>query len=281
LRTIRDLHRAAASVLTGSETPALDAKLLLLRAARLTEETFLIRPEAVLRGPAVRRFRRLVARRRRGEPLAYLTGRREFWSLSLVVRPGVLIPRPETELVVETVLALSERPDETIADVGTGCGAIALALAAERPGARIIAVDASRRALRTARGNARRLGLSNVEFRRGDLYAPLADLAPGQSCDFIASNPPYLARSDWDALSPEIREHEPRRALLAGPTGLEVIERIVRDAPAFLKPGGYLVIEIGAGQAARARELFGPDWAKVDVRSDLAGIPRVLSARKK
>lgn len=280
MTTLGGLHRRGTSLLADSETPALDAKLLLLHAAGLGEEALYARPETIVPRRAARRFLKLIERRRRGVPLAYLTGIREFWSLPLEVRPGVLIPRPETEIVVETVLGLSGRPEEVLVDIGTGCGAIALALAAERPRARIIATDLSRRALRTAQRNSRRLGRTKIEFLRGDLFDPLAKRSLRGGCDIVASNPPYLSGADWGELSPGVRDYEPRQALLAGPSGFEVIERIVREVPAFLKPGGRLVMEIGAGQSERVLELFGPGWTGVDCRPDLAGIPRVVVAKK-
>lgn len=280
MATIGDLHRRGAALLADSETPLLDAKVLLIRAAGLTEEIFHTRPEAVIPERAAGRFLGLVRRRRRGVPLSYLTGIREFWSLPLEVRPGVLIPRPETEILVEAVLGLPARPDQVIADIGTGCGAIALALASDRSQARIIATDISRRALRTACRNAGRLGFANITFLRGDLFAPLAKHGLRECCDVVVSNPPYLSRADWEGLAPGVRDHEPARALLAGPSGLEVIERIVAEAPAFLRPGGRLVLEIGAGQSAPVLRLFGPDWAGVACRPDLAGILRVITARK-
>jgi release factor glutamine methyltransferase len=273
------LLRRGAALLAGAETPALDAKVLLLHAAGLDETVLAAHPETEVSRRTARRYLRLVERRRRGVPTAYLTGVREFWSLPIGVRPGVLIPRPETELVVETVLALPARPGEIVVDLGTGSGAFALALAGERPGARVVATDVSRRALRTARRNARRLGRAAVEFARGDLFEPLAKLGLPGGCDVIASNPPYLSAADWNDLAPGVRDYEPKRALLAGATGFEVIERIIAESPAFLKPGGRLVMEIGAGQSERVRGLFGERWKDVVIRPDLAGIPRVVMAR--
>lgn len=279
---IGELRRRGAARLAGTESPDLDAKILLLHASGLTETDLVARPETRLPRRAVRRFLRLVERRRRGVPLAHLTGVREFWSLPVGVGPGVLIPRPETELVVEAVLELTQETKaagEIIVDLGTGSGAIALAVAGERPAAKLIAVDASRRALRTARRNARRLGCANIEFLRGDLFAPLAKRGLRGRCAVIASNPPYLSAADWDEAEPGVRDHEPKRALLAGPTGLELVERIVAEAPAFLKPGGRLVLEIGAGQSERVLKLFASGWESVDCRPDLAGIPRVVIGR--
>ena len=211
-------------------------------------------------------------------PLSYLTGVREFWSLPLRVRPGVLIPRPETETVVEQVLGLpgSKR---RLADIGTGCGSIALALARELPDSSIAATDISPRALRTAAVNVHRLGLRNVRLLRGDLLSPLEKMGWSGTCDVIASNPPYVSEEEWEGLSPQIRNHEPRRALVAGRSGLEVILRLVAGALKFLRPGGHLVIEIGYGQKENVLSMFGAGWDGVECGLDLSGVPRVVSAR--
>jgi release factor glutamine methyltransferase len=186
----------------------------------------------------------LVARREAGEPAAYIVGRRGFWRFDLQVTPDTLVPRPETELLVE--LALERLPEGRalrVADLGTGSGAIALALAHERPSARVVAVDASAAALEVARGNARALGIGNVEFREGDWLQPLA----GETFDLVASNPPYIALGD-----PHLDDlrHEPALALSSGADGLDAIRAIVRDAPACLVDGGWLLLEHGVDQGA-------------------------------
>ena len=198
-------------------------------------------------------FDALLARRRDGMPVAYLTGRRGFWRFDLNVGPATLIPRPETELLVE--LALERMPSDRplrVADLGTGTGAIALALAFERPGAEVIATDASDTALEVAAGNAVRLGVGNVTFRHGDWLAPLA----GERFDLIASNPPYIADSDAHLGEGDLR-FEPRSALASGADGLDAIRRIAADAPAHLAPGGWLLLEHGWDQGAAVRALLG------------------------
>jgi release factor glutamine methyltransferase len=193
---------------------------------------------------------RLLARREAGEPVAYLPGRRGFWHFDLQVTPDTLVPRPETELLVE--LALERLPEGRalrVADLGTGSGAIALALAHERASARVVAVDASAAALEVARGNARALGIGNVEFREGDWFAPLA----GERFDLVASNPPYIALGD-----PHLADlrHEPALALSSGADGLDAIRTIVADASAHLVPGGWLLLEHGLEQGDAVRALL-------------------------
>ena len=276
--TFSELFRAGAALLGGRPQALLEAKVLLLRAARLTEERYLAAPDKPCPPRAEAFFRRLVERRLAGAPLAHLTGTREFWSLPFEVGPSVLVPRPETEGLVEKVLELSSRGDEDIVDVGTGSGCIAVALAQELPRARIRAVDVSERAPRVARRNAARHKARRIEFLRSDLLS--AFRATGLEFDFIVSNPPYIARAEWDGLPEDVRRYEPRRALLAGESGLELIERLVRRSAAFLKPGGYLVLEIGEGQRDRVLALFGRRWTEIETAWDLAGKPRVITARR-
>lgn len=265
---------AAAAELEGiSDSPALDAEILMAQV--------LGKPRGFLRAhgddavaPADHdRFRSLLARRRAGAPVAYLTGRRGFWSLDLEVDPGVLVPRPETELLVETALdALAGRPAPQVLDLGVGSGAIAIALAVEMPSARITAVDASAAALEIARRNAARAGVENIEFLQGDWYQPLA----GRCFDAIVANPPYLAADDphLPALA-----HEPAAALVAGPTGLEALEKIAAGAPRRLRPGGIVILEHGSGQGAAVREMCARAGLEaIQTRRDLAGHERVTRA---
>lgn len=267
---------AAAAKLEGvSDSPALDAEILLAHV--------LGRPRAFLRAyagddvlPADQdRFRSLLARRLGGEPVAYLTGKRGFWSLDLEVGPGVLVPRPETELLVETALdAMADRPAPQILDLGVGSGAIAIALAVELPSARITAVDASAAALEVARRNATRAGVDNIEFLQGGWYQALA----GRRFDAIVANPPYLAADDphLPALA-----HEPAGALIAGPTGLEALEEITAGAPGRLHAGGIVILEHGSGQGAAVREMCtGAGLQAVETRRDLAGLERATLARR-
>jgi release factor glutamine methyltransferase len=276
--TLIELFRNGAALLGDRPQALLEAKVLLLRAAACGEERYLAAPESPCSVRTEAYFRRLVARRLDGVPLAYLTGTKEFWSIPFEVSPSVLVPRPETEALVGKVLELSTREDENIVDVGTGSGCIAIALAKELPRARILAVDVSERALRVARRNAARHKARQVRFLRSDLLA--AFRGTGARFDFIVSNPPYVSRGEWDALPAEVRDFEPRRALLAGESGLELIERLVRRAGAFLKPGGYLIFEIGEGQRDRVLGLFGRRWTEIETAWDLAGKPRVITARR-
>lgn len=283
MSSVRALYLRGKSLLAGlpETNPELNSRLLLRKAAALGELGFLISPEKELSSSAERRFFRLIEKRRNRVPLAYLLGEKEFWSMSFRVMPGVFIPRPETELLVEKVIALSASGKKLrIVDIGTGCGNIAVALARELPRARIFAVDRSRRALRVARFNAERHGAKAVTFFEGDLFEPLAGRLPRNSVDIIVSNPPYVSTAEWLELEPEIRKSEPKRALVAGPGGLEVMDRLARGALAFLKPGGWLLFEIGQGQADRAFTSIDPRWRQKKIFPDLAGVPRVAAARK-
>ena len=276
--TIGELFHHGAGLLGDRPQAFLEAKVLLLRATRLTEERFLAAPDRPCPPQDEAFFRRLVARRLAGVPLSYLTGTREFWSIPIAVSPSVLVPRPETEGLVEKVLELSTREAERILDVGTGSGCIAIALAKELPRAEITAVDISERALAVARRNAAREKAKSIEFLRSNLFS--AFRGTGRKFDFIVSNPPYVSRAEWDELPPDVRDFEPRRALLAGESGLDVIERLVRRAGTFLNPGGYLICEIGEGQRDRVLGLFGRRWTEIETAWDLAGKPRVITARR-
>ena len=277
-KTFVDLHRSGIALLQDRPQAALEAKVLLLRAAALTEERYLAAPNNPCSPKAEAYFRRLVEKRLGGVPLSYLTGVKEFWSIPFEVTPSVLVPRPETEVLVEKVLELSTRESESIVDVGTGSGCIAVALAKELPRAHIQAVDISERALRVARRNASRHKMRHIQFHRSNLFS--AFRGTGVRFDFIVSNPPYISRDEWDGLPAEVRDFEPRRALLSGESGLEMIERLVRRAGTYLRPGGYIIFEIGEGQRDLVLSLFGKRWTEIETAWDMAGKPRVITARR-
>ena len=260
-------------------------------APRLTAETLLMfilgcdraylfaHPEHVLTVDEESRFESALAERGRGAPTQYITGHQEFWGLDLVVSPAVLIPRQETEHLVEAVLELARgMPAPRMVDVGTGSGCIVLALAKELPQAEIHAVDISPAALEVARANATRLGLlENIRFKESDLLSAFFGEAGG--FDFVVSNPPYVGEMEREGLQREVRDFEPQAALFAGPTGLETIERLIPQAEPVLKPGGWLVLEIGKGQDAMLRG-FLKRWSRLGFVNDLQGIPRVAVAQR-
>lgn len=277
-KTLVDLYRSGVALLNERPQAVLEAKILLLRAAALTEEKYLAAPHKPCSPKAEAYFHRLVEKCLDGVPLSYLTGVKEFWSIPFKVTPSVLVPRPETEALVEKVLELASREDDSILDVGTGSGCIAVALAKELPRAHIQAVDISERALRVARRNASLHKVKHIQFQRSNLFS--AFRGTGARFNFIVSNPPYISRGEWDGLPPEVRDFEPRRALLAGESGLELIERLVRRAGTYLRPGGYLIFEIGDGQRDRVLGLFGKRWTEIETAWDLAGKPRVITARR-
>lgn len=270
------LGQATRALEVHSDSPRLDAQILLAHILERDRGFLLAWPERRLDTAQREHFQLLVERRLRGEPVAYLIGRREFWSLELSVGPGVLIPRPETELLVERALSfLATDTPATIADLGTGSGAIALALAHERATCRVLATDASQAALDIAHANAERLNLHNIAFRLGDWYAPLQ----GTRLDLIVSNPPYIAEGDPHLKQGDLR-HEPAAALSSGPDGLDAIRHLIDHAPAHLNPGGRLLLEHGWDQAeAVARLLKQKGFTDITNERDLAGQARLSHAR--
>jgi release factor glutamine methyltransferase len=253
-----------------------DAEVLLLHVlARPRSWLFAHADEPVPTADAAR-FQALVARRAQGEPVAYLTGSRGFWTLELAVTPATLVPRPDTELLVELALArLPADADARVADLGTGSGAIALSIAKERPRAQVVATDASPDALVVARGNARRNGIGNVAFREGSWLAPLA----GETFDLIASNPPYIAEGDPHLAQGDLR-FEPAMALASGADGLDDIRIIVAAAPAHLRPGGWLLLEHGWNQGDAVRALLREaGFADATTERDLEDRDRVTLGR--
>jgi release factor glutamine methyltransferase len=252
----------------------LDSELLLAHTVGGARAGLLGHPERVLGAAEVERFGDLLRRRAAGEPLAYLTGRREFWSLDLAVNAAVLVPRPETELLVERALALWAHPAGVNADLGTGSGAIGLALASERPQWRILATDVSAAALQTARQNATALGIGTVEFRQGDWFAALQ----GECFDLLISNPPYVAAAD-PALT--ALRHEPQLALSPGADGFASLRLLARGAAEHLRPGGWLLLEHGATQGAQLREeLVLAGFGHVRSHTDLAGHERTTEGQR-
>jgi release factor glutamine methyltransferase len=270
--SVRDALDSAVIALkaAGCDTPQLDAELLLAAAMGTDRAAVVAGPERPVEPDAARRFMEYAARRREREPVAYILGNKAFRSIELAVDPRVLIPRPETEHLVEAVLDL---PDGArVCDVGTGSGAIALALASERPDLRVVATDASGEALDVARANAVRLGV-DVELHHGDLLADVAG-----PLDAIVSNPPYV--EDGAELAPEIVRYEPALALRAGPGGLDVIRRLLPAAGAT--EARVVALEIGAGQAAAVGALMREaGFGDASVVRDLAGIERVLVGRRR
>jgi release factor glutamine methyltransferase len=256
-------------------TPDLDARLLLAHVLALPRARLRSHPEDVVGALHTRQYLALLRRRAAGEPIAYLTGSREFWSLPLSVSRAVLVPRPETELLVERALARRRAPEGRVADLGTGSGAVALALASERPRWQVIATDVSAKALEVARGNAAQLQLTGIEFRQGSWFAPLA----GERFDLLASNPPYVAADDPAMTSPALA-HEPRLALTPGTDALACLRVIVRGAPQHLTQGGWLVLEHGTEQGADVRhELVLAGFRHVRSYRDLAGHERITEGQ--
>lgn len=277
MSTLQELFLKGRSLLKDLSNPDLEAKLLLFECTSIQEKQFYSFPENNVSRDEERRFYKLVSKRLMGTPLAYITGVKEFWSIPFAISPGILIPRPETELIVEKVLELSSGENETIVDIGTGCGNIAVSLAKELPQARIVATDTAMEALRLAKLNASRQKISNIIFARGSLFSALPRLCLEGKCDFIVSNPPYVSEEEWAKLDIEIRNHEPKSALVAGKSGLEVINKLIQGAPPYLKPGGCLLVEIGIGQRDKVLSFFdsGAVWKKVNFFKDLNGISRV------
>jgi release factor glutamine methyltransferase len=296
----------------GSESSRLEAEVLLASAKGCERIMLYAAFDEVVSDELRARFRDLVKRRGEGTPVAYLVGKKEFYSLSLRVTPDVLIPRPETEHVVLAVLDLLggggpkskvqspmlEEPDDSsavseihnpkstiqnpfVADVGTGSGAIAIAVAKHAPSVHITAIDISPPALEIAKANATQHGVADrIEFLEGDL---LSTLPPQPRFAVVASNPPYVSEAEYEQLAPQVKNHEPRQALVAGPTGTEVIQRLIPQAAERLLPGGWLIVELSPMIASRVVELIGADgrYEPASLIKDLAGLARVVKARRK
>src|SRR5580692_2922207 len=298
---LKDALTSAVNSLTATNvgSPRMNAELLLMFTLSCDRAYLFAHPERKLIADEARRYEAAIAERARGVPAQYITGHQEFWGMDLVVTPAVLIPRPETEHLIEAVLELqtpalgdrtsdrnmistprpeihSPRSGLRIVDVGTGSGCIALALAKELPRAEIHATDISPAALEVARANAARHSMeSRIDFREADLL----DSFENNSFEFVVSNPPYVGELEIDSVQLEVRKFEPRNAVFAGPKGIEVIARLIPQAQAVLKPGGWLVMEI-SGTIAEEVKLMLAEWGEVRVRPDLQSIPRVVQARK-
>ena len=286
---LRDTLQSGLKMLLEQHVPSaqLAVELLLMHVLGCDRGYLYSHPEINIPPETVDRYFRLVAERATGKPTQYITGHQDFWGLDFEVTPDVLIPRPETEHVVEAVADLSRhfgseaRAALRIAEIGTGSGCIALALASEFPHAEIYATDISHPALEVAARNAVRLGLEGrVRFLEGDLLAPLLDTGLAGTLDFVASNPPYVAQTELDMVQREVREFEPRTAWGGLEHGEQVYARLFPQALEALRPGGYVVVEIGYNMCDRVSALLGESWTATEVRPDLAGIPRVVIARK-
>lgn len=315
--TVREALREGIARLSAAHAPShtLAAELLLMHVLGRDRTWLYSYPESPVGRSAVENYFALIARRSAGEPTQYLTGHQEFWGLEFEVNPSVLIPRPETEHVVEVALKrVSQRADGSvssgaagarnirIADVGTGSGCIAVALAKELPNGEIVATDISKEALAVAARNALRHGVADrIHFIHTDLLGALltgeervtshephstphhSPITGHQShvFDVIVSNPPYVARDDTSSLPPEVREHEPATALFGGATGIEIYDRLAQQAVTLLSPGGSLVLELGYNSAPHVRSLLeNSAWCHIEIANDLAGIPRVIAAER-
>lgn len=283
--TVREIIFEATQRLEEAGIPSarLDAEVLLAFLLRCDKLAFIKNPDDHLSKKQWADFDRLIARRAGGEPVAYITGRKAFWSFTLEVNPSVLIPRPDTEVIVEEALAVLEQEPWShprILDIGTGSGAIALALACEAPGAAITATDISAAALKTAQKNAAALKPNHsIVFREGDLF----ESVDGRF-DLIVSNPPYIGAEEYKSLPAGVKNFEPEEALRAGQTGLEFYEKLIYQAHGYLAENGWLLLEIGARQEQEVRAIFEAHkdfYERIDVREDYAGLPRVIKGRRR
>jgi release factor glutamine methyltransferase len=281
--TLREALTVAATQLASDphlrDNATRDAELLLLHTLEISRVTLIAHSGRELTSTQQTLYEKNITRRLRHEPIQYITGQQEFYGLTLHVTPAVLIPRPETEHLIEAVLKLLP-PDKPlrIADIGTGSGAIAIALAAHLPQATIIALDISREALTSAATNAGEHNVaSRIQFLQSDLLSVFDH--PAETFDAIVSNPPYIPESDRSTLHPQVRDHEPAAALFAGETGLDIYRRLIPQALNALKPNGLLALEFGHGQQADLAVLLA-NWQKVSFVNDLRQIPRVALARR-
>lgn len=269
----------------GIENHRLDAEVLLRHVLDMEKEQLYVNGEAPISAGQEAQFRELLLRRSRREPVAYVTGHKEFWSLDFFVTPAVLIPRPETEMLVEVALQYARRPTSgssvKVLDIGTGSGAVSVCLAKEQAAMEIVAVDISRVALDVARVNTRRHGVADrIRFLPGDLFAPVKPLP--ETFDLIVSNPPYIRTGELSMLAPEIREWEPTIALDGGANGIDSYRRIIGEGHRYLTPTGSIVLEIGADMASAVVDLFSRSgcYGPASVYQDYAGKDRVVAAMK-
>lgn len=279
------INRAAAGLSDrGIPNARLDAELLLRHVLGRDRAWILTHIQDALDGEHEAIFDSLISRRANREPLQYITGTQEFWGLDFIVTPDVLIPRPETELIIESSLqAMAGTPSPLIVDLCTGSGCIAVSLAKELPSSRILATDSSEKAVAVARLNARKHQVADrIRFLHGDLFEPLEELDILGKVDILVSNPPYVPAGLMSILQPEVRDHEPETALLAGPEGTEIHVRIISTAPRYLRTQGSLIMEMGIGQATAVGQMIRASGAyhSAEVLKDLAGIERVIIAKR-
>jgi release factor glutamine methyltransferase len=287
---LRQALRTGLETLLRHKVPSaqLAAELLMMHVLQCDRAYLHTHADAELPPATVDQYAGLIAERSTGKPTQYITGHQEFWGMDFKVTPDVLIPRPETEHIVECVLDLvrargfGKETRLRIVDVGTGSGCIAMALASEFPRAVLFGTDISRAALVVASRNAVRLGMpERVKFLESDLLSRLLDRDFLGTFDFVVSNPPYVGNQEVEMVQREVREHEPRIAWGGLERGDEIYARLLPQAHRALKPGGYAVVEIGYNMRDTVLGLFGGEWEEIEVRPDLAGIPRVVSARKR
>ena len=289
LPTVQDVLRRGAEFLcgVGVESARFDAELLLCHVLGWSREKLWLNQKESLEATQRELFEQVLRRRARKEPVAYITGIREFWSLDFLVSPVVLVPRPETELLVEIALRLVESVDVAdsklrILDLGTGSGAIAVSLARESENVEVWATDISPGALEVAEANAVRHGMiERIRFCEGDLFEPVTEFE--DAFDMVVSNPPYVKREEMKDLPPDVRDWEPRLALDGGPDGLDFYRRMVEEGHAFLREGGSMLLEIAADMGNEVSELFGKvgRYSQVDIYQDYAGRNRVAVAHKR
>jgi release factor glutamine methyltransferase len=282
--TIHDILNESTKALEAADIPSarLDAEVLLSFCLGCDRLEFYKNPVMTISETQLTAFRNIIARRLQWEPVAYITGRKEFWSFTLEVNSSALIPRPDTEIIIEEALDVYRNFTSLpvrILDIGTGSGAIAIALAKEIPGAKVVATDISIAALNLAQKNAATLGLKEkIDFRQGNLFEPVDGFF-----NIIVSNPPYIAASDYEDLPACVKAFEPREALFAGESGLEFYEKLIYQADGYLQKNGWLLLEIGAKQEAGIRGIIEGSgfYDRIEMRKDYAGLPRVIKARRK
>jgi len=283
---IEAINNAANLLSTAGITNArFDAEVLLAHFIRKDRAWLITHRDDTLNDEDRRDFDEAIQRRTRRKPLQYIIGNQEFWGLEFRVTPDVLIPRPETEFIIEATLAIMQKRNQParIIDLCTGSGCIAVSLAKELTSAHVIATDASKKALAVARENARNHGVTDrIRYLEGDLFEPLEELDIRGQIDIIVTNPPYVRSGDLTALQPEVRDHEPALALFAGSEGTEIAAKIISNAPEYLKKNGALIMEMGLGQAEALKLMFEAtnEYAKPEILKDLAGIDRVIVAKK-